>query len=155
MPVPITCLGANTPNTMADYSQKPFSNVLKGEMILSYNFETKKNEAVRLLVKNAPIHKNAVKFFFEDREIIGTPDHPFYSPEFGWVSVNPYRTELYYKSISQARELRLNMGLKLDIGKEVKLKGLLLFTETQQMYNISSLEKNYTYYANGILTSIE
>ena len=155
MPVPITCLGANTPITMADYSQKPFSNVLKGEMILSYNFETKKNEAVRLLVKNAPIHKNAVKFFFEDREIIGTPDHPFYSPEFGWVSVNPYRTELYYKSISQARELRLNMGLKLDIGKEVKLKGLLLFTETQQMYNISSLEKNYTYYANGILTSIE
>lgn len=152
MPVPATCLAKDTLITMADYSQKRIDELKIGDKLLSFNFETGQHEMDELLTINHPVHSNFVRIVLTDFCVNCTPDHPFFSK--GWVSVNPYRTELYYRHIESARELKQNMLLKsLSGDKEVLF--ITRYEKEQTSYNISRLKNNFTYYANGLLTAIE
>ncbi len=155
MPAPITCLDKKTMITMADYSQKPFGEVKNGDMILSFNFENGKNEPSEIIEKYDSLKPRGIEMIFEDRIIIATQDHPFYSTELGWVSYNPYQSELYYKNLQQVCEMRLNSPLKQLDKEPATLKGLVLLIGKFEMCHIKTLTKNMTYYANGLLTVTE
>lgn len=152
MPIPETCLAASTLITMADKSQKRIDQLKVGDKILSYNFETKENEPDVLEQISSPVHSNMVRIELRGRTINCTPDHPFYSD--GWVSVNPYRTELYYNDVDSAREIKTGMLLK-GLNSSFEVVNIHRYKMKQNTHNISKLNKNKTYYANGILTSIE
>lgn len=148
-----TCLSGNTLITLADKNQKRIDQLKAGDKILSYNFKTGENEPDEIVTINNPVHSNMVYILLENMLIVCTPDHPFYS-NYGWVSVNPYRTEMYYKAIDSAREITKGMFLQTMSGRS-RVVSVKRFQQKQTTYNISKLKKNTTYFANSILTSIE
>ena len=154
MAVPITCLSKKTLIKMADGSEKFISELKVGDVILSHNFETVMDEPSTIKIINPPVHENMVRLVLQDKIVECTPSHPFYSNQHGWVSVNPYRTEMYYRFIDSCKEIKPNM--KLKFGKdEIEVLFAVRYTKRQTTYCINQLSKNHTYYANGLLTAVE
>lgn len=84
------CFIAGTLISMADGSQKNIEDVKTGDNILSYNFNSKNTEVVKIKKIANPIHDKLVKIIFENEMVnTNTIDHPYYVIGKCWASFNP------------------------------------------------------------------
>ncbi|MFD0963831.1 DUF6443 domain-containing protein [Pseudofulvibacter geojedonensis] len=148
------CFTAGTKISMSNNGFKAIEDVKVGDYVKTFNIETNKIEISKVLRIDTPIHSNLVKVGFSDNTINNnTQDHPYYVKNKGWASVNP---ELTYKNYG----FKVN---KLDIGDicfklinkneliEIKVVNFTINKLQQKTFNLSDVEKNNNFFANGVL----
>lgn len=83
------CFKSDTPVTLANGEQVHISEIVVGTYVNSYDLT--QNEFVPqkvLKVLNNGVGKEWCKLIFDDREIICTKDHLFYTKNRGWIAAN-------------------------------------------------------------------
>jgi hypothetical protein len=85
-----------------------------------------------------------------------TSDHPYYVKTKGWCSYKPLQTTQKY-NIKAKQLLTGDTCFKYQDMKliEVQVKNIKEYSGEVMTYNISRLEKNKSFFANGILVSDE
>jgi|NGEPerStandDraft_6_1074524.scaffolds.fasta_scaffold07169_3 hypothetical protein len=136
---------------------KSIEKIQREDTILSFNLETKKTEKDIVVQIDSVKHNDIVRISFNDlTENENTFDHPYYVKNKGWCSFRPSQTLRNYNLVTK----QLAIGdtcfkYKNNQLTEVQIKNMTEKAGAVMTYNISRLEKNKTYFANGILVSDE
>ena len=137
---------AATPEAEADLEAADLEDALQKETA-SVEIDTVKE-------LNSPVVDNIAELSIDGQFIWCTPDHPFYVQDKGWSSYSPETTAKHYGiAVQQLKES--DILLRLDLKKQVnpvtlKTAKLKVMPHTQT-YNLSHVEKNNNFFANGIL----
>jgi len=148
------CFSAGTLIAMADGSLKPIENVIKGDLILSYNFEKHVTETDVVDVVTKPIVDQICELNVNGQFIWCTPDHPFYVKGKGWSSMFANQTyDTHGMSVEEYVEGDVFTALSLDKElHEAPLRTMRVKTEPRtKTYNLSKVKNNQNYFANGLL----
>ena len=136
-PVCAACFIAGTPVLTAD-GDKPIERVQAGDYVWAWDEETG-DVALKPVVEVYVNETNELTHIFVDgREIIATPEHPFYTPVYGWTS---------------AAHLRAGDILVLVNGEYVVVEKIQheLLESPVKVYNFQ-VEDYHTYYVGvGVL----
>ncbi len=130
-----------------------------GDMVKSWNFETKEVEEVPILDIIKPIHDDLIKVSLEDpnqedwlNEIILTTDHPIYKQDGTLVSGTPDLSKSRYNV--ETNTLKVNDYIAMLDGKYyAKVTNVENFEGEHNTYTI--LTKNNNFYAGGVLVHSE
>jgi hypothetical protein len=151
------CFVKGTKITLSDGRSLPIEEVRPSDRILSYNIEKRAVEEDIVQKTDSVYHNNLIKIYFEDSTINeNTEDHPYYVKDKGWCSFKP--SEAFKKYKIQTKQLQPgDVCFKILNNKlvEAKIKDITLIMDKVITYNISRLERNKNYFANGILVSTE
>ena len=137
--------------------EKSIKKIKTGDTILSYNEKTMKIENDIVKQIDSVKHSDIIHVSFNDRtENYNTADHPYYVKNKGWCSFKPDLTLQKY-NLKTKQLLVGDTCLKYQNNKliEVRIKNISETPGEVMTYNISRLEKNKTFFANGILVSNE
>ena len=147
------CFIAGTKITMSDGDLKNIEDVEKGDVVKTYNLETKKIEDNLVLEMESPNHSDLVEVGFEKNiENTNTFDHPYYVKGKGWSSYKPDETLIKYGlKASQLEVGDLCYLYKDDSLIEIKIISLKENVRLEKTYNLSSVANNNNFFANGIL----
>ena len=132
-----SCFIAGTEITLANGDVKNIEDIIVGEEVLTYNEESKKNEAgVVGNLKESEV--DSIIRITLDNEIIihTTSEHPFYVNGKGWI---------------KASEIEVLDTCKKVNGEESLVSTVEVLEETHVVYNLLSVSENHNFYANGIL----
>jgi hypothetical protein len=136
---------------------KSIEKIKQGDRILSFNQKTMQIENDIVKQVDSVKHSDIVHITFSDRTVNdNTFDHPYYVKNKGWCSYKPLQTIQKY-NINTKQLLTGDTCFKYQDKKliEVKVKSIKEKSGEVMMYNISRLEKNKSFFANGILVSDE
>ncbi len=143
---------------MGDGTVKSIENLQIGDQILTYNFKDQKIEVSTVKELATEIHQNLVELDFGEITIVSTDDHPYYSIEKGWSSLNPQKTQIY-KNMDKANLLSTgDRVFRLDVNNQLSykiLKNIKYLNREEETYTIVKLDKNDNFFANGLLVGIE
>lgn len=153
--IDVHCFGAGTLVRMADQTEKPIEEIRKGDLVLSYDFAARKLVPVLVSGRMEKKHKSLVKLVLEDREVICTPDHPFFTMENQWASVNPVRSNSFY--LHKAPIQQLLAGESIFLPAENRFVRLLRVDMTRGPQNMFTLQVagGNNFIANGMLVKTE
>lgn len=155
---PITfCFTAGTNIVQNNGRTIPIGIIRTGDTILSVNQETMSVEKDVVLRIDSVRHWDIVHILFSDlTENNNTFDHPYYVKDKGWCSYMPVET-LHKYNLKTNQLMIGDVCYKYHNGKlkEVRVKKIIENAGEVMTYNLSGLEKNKTYFANGILVSTE
>ena len=144
------CFVAGTEITLANGEYKLVEDIKIGDSVLSFNFATNVVEPHLVKGIGSKLVNTTVKYTFEDNSIIeSTLDHPLYSKEKGWVSMDPdYTTGVYNLTTTKAEE-----GFKVfkQDGSELTILSIEILTEPTAVYNVKTVEVNHNFFANKVL----
>ncbi len=153
--IDVHCFGKGTGITMADGSVKPIEEIRKGDWVMSYDLATQslKPVAVTRLIEKQ--HASLIKLILNDREIICTADHPFYTEAGEWAAVDAAKANMAY--LQQLTVKTINSGSRLFIPSEKR------FCSVQRIEKIKGPLPTYTlelagadnFIANGLLVKTE
>lgn len=153
--IDVHCFGAGTDITMADGSAKNIENVQPGDKVLSYDPLSKTMVPVTVTQLIRKQHNSLLKLVLEDREIISTADHPFFTVQNTWASVNPGRSNMNYLHESKVTQLHLGESLFIPAEKRfVTLKHIEKIKGPQPTYTLQ-LAGADNFIANGLLVKTE
>lgn len=91
--------------------------------------------------------------FSNGNHITSTKDHPFLSDHLDWISLDYKKTQKDYQ-FNTVKPLNVGSRIKTKKGF-VEITNLSFINKTQKTYTIVELDKNRTFFANGILTGVE
>lgn len=151
------CFTRGTKIAQNDLATKSIEKVRIGDTILSVNQETMKIEEDIVKQIDSVNHKDIVHITFSDlTENNNTFDHPYYVKDKGWCSFRPLETLQKY-NLKTKQLLIGDICFKCKDNKliEVQIKNMSESPGEVMTYNISRLQRNKTYFANGILVSNE
>jgi hypothetical protein len=151
------CFTTGTNIIQYNHMTKPIEKIKTGDTILSVNQETMRIEKDIVKQIDSVRHKDIVHILFSDlTENNNTFDHPYYVKNKGWCSYRPLETLQKY-NLKTKHLLIGDTCLKYKDNKlvEVKIKNITENSGEVMTYNISRLERNKSYFANGILVSNE
>jgi hypothetical protein len=146
----ICCFVKGTKITMFDYTTKNIEDVKIGDIVITYNEETKLQEPGEVTNIASPVKNNIVEYKLSNDVIIkSTTCHPYWVIGKGWSSFDKELTKkLYDFDVEQI--LENDILLTIDNKKVIVDKITELITKEVTTYNLEILG-NHTYYANGIL----
>jgi hypothetical protein len=151
----VHCFAARTQITMADNSTKSIEQITKDDWILTFDNATNKltKRQVSELIKAR--HSNLIKLNFSDREIITTDDHPFWTADKIWASLNPNKSNNNYEQTSEV--IQLKIGDRIFIPTENKLIDIISIEaiEEEQLTYTIELTTGDNFIANGLLVKTE
>lgn len=165
------CFVAGTKITMSDGTEKNIEDIVVGDTVKSWNRVTTEIEESTVESLTQPLHDDIVKITLADgTELINTFDHPHYIKNKGWCSFKPHLTLSRYGMEVD----RFNIGdvvfklsndvlveetietievVSLKVEKKINDEtGELEVTKEKLQTYIFGLDKNFTFFANGILT---
>jgi hypothetical protein len=136
---------------------KSIEKIKPGDRILSFNQNSLLVEDDIVKQIDSVKHSDIVRISFNDRTTNdNTFDHPYYVKNKGWCSYKPSLTFQKYNLKAQQLLPGDTCFKYKDHGlTEVRVDKIVENTGEVMTYNISRLEKNKTYFANGILVSDE
>ena len=152
--IPSECLIKGTRVMMGDGSIKNIEDIEVGDVVLSFNEDSKINEPKKVKSLNNPIHDDLVTYKFSDHsEITSTFDHPFYVKDKGIASYLPSKTNLLY-SLGGKVAKQIEVGdfvFNLD-HSEVEIVDTIEVSPRKETETfIIHVEDNNNFYAEGIL----
>jgi hypothetical protein len=151
------CFTKGTNIILNNNDVKSIDKIKQGDRILSVNENTMKIEDDIVKRVDSVKHTDLVHITFSDLTANdNTSDHPYYVKNKGWCSFKPLQTEQKYKL--KAKQLMIgDTCFKYHDKKliEVRVKNINENIGEVMTYNISRLEKNKSFFANGILVSDE
>ncbi len=147
------CFVAGTKITMSDGETKNIEDIQVGDLIKTFNIKKKNIEFNKVLKVDSPTHNNLIKISFDNLAYnINTKDHPYYVKNKGWASFDP---DLTFKNYN-FKVAKLELGdfcylLSNQELVEVKVSSIIEVSGLFTTYNLSEVEKNNNFFANGIL----
>jgi len=155
--IDVHCLAKGTRITMSDLTRKDIEDIKIGDMVLSYNLNSKSFESKKVICLNKVNHDNLLRLKFKEREIIATNDHPFLSSD-GWKSFEPKKTKNYkrYYSVSVNKYKVGDLLYFHDAGKQVqeKIEAINTVSDTMETYTLE-LDGDGAFIANGLIVGQE
>ncbi len=151
------CFRKGTSIVMDNNVSKSIEKIKHGDRILSFNQKTMQIEEDRVKQVDSVKHSDIVHITFSDMTTNdNTSDHPYYVKNKGWCSYKPLKTNQKY-NIKAKQLLSGDTCFKYQDMKltEVTVKSIKENSVEVMTYNISRLEKNKSFFANGILVSDE
>ncbi len=149
------CFVEGTKIRMGDGSNKNIEDIEVGDVVKTYNIELKKVENNVVLMKDSPIHRDLINIKWENgTENTNTMDHPYYVKGKGWSSYNPSDTRQRYGLDVQQMEIGDTCYFLSNNGNvltEVKIVNVILESKEERTYNLSKVDKNNNFFANGFL----
>jgi hypothetical protein len=147
---PSSCFPAGTKILMSDGTQKNIENVAVGDYVTSYDEETEQTIASKVLELENPIRDHMCKIIFADASVLQlTNEHPIYTKQ-GWKSINPAETA-NENPLLNVNKLKIgDYVLSSDSGYKI-IKDITCWKQTTKTYNLKTIEKTNTFYAEGIL----
>lgn len=153
--IDVHCLSAGTQITMSDNSLRNIETIKAGDFIKTYDFASKLLVNVPVTQLVSVVHNSIVKLTLSDRTVFVTDDHPFWTEHKQWASLNPVKSNTYYKQQEQIMQLK--------IGDRIFLPAENGFTTLKSVEIIKRKEKTYTldlqsgagFIANGLLVKTE
>jgi hypothetical protein len=151
------CFSKGTQITKPDGSTKSIEKIKSGDKLLSFNLNTMNVEEDVVQKVDSVIHNDIVTIVFNDMTITkNTSDHPYYVKGKDWCSLKPKETFKKYNIITSQLQIGDTCFKYYDNQlKEVYVRSISENVQTAMTYNISSLKKNHSFFANGILVSNE
>jgi Ataxin-1 and HBP1 module (AXH). len=153
----VFCFTKGTDIVQNNGMTKSIENIRAGDTILSVNQETMRIETDVVKQIDSVRHKDIVHISFSDlTQNNNTFDHPYYVKDKGWCSYKPSETLQKYNL--KTKQLQIgDTCFKYKNNKliEIQIKNISENSGEVMTYNISRLERNKTYFANGILVSNE
>ena len=150
----VHCFAAGTKITMADYSTKNIEQIKKNDTVLTFDGTTQKLVSGKVEKLVTARHSHLQKLVFSDREIIVTNDHPFWTAENKWASVNPDKSNRNYTQNSEVVKLNAGDLIYAPVKKEYAvLLDIVPIDGEQLSYTIDVAEGNFI--ANGLLVKTE
>jgi intein/homing endonuclease len=144
------CFVAGTKITLSDNSYKNVENVEIGDIVLSYNFNTSVVEKQKVRGVGSRKVDKVVKYTFDDNSTLtATLDHPIYSNQIGWTSMDPSYTMNVYGLTTRQSEKGVKI-MKVD-GTEVVIESIDIISEPTFVYNVKLVENNHNFFANDLL----
>jgi hypothetical protein len=150
------CFLAGTRIQMADGTEKPIENVKVDDKILSFNESTRKVEVDEVRMVEAPVADQYCQIELPDRVLHVTSEHPLYGRKRGiegWIAVDSAKSLEEHPYMGR-------MLPDLEVGDELysRFEGTWLqvsaidtFEGQVQTYNIASVRRTMTYFADDIL----
>jgi len=151
------CFSKGTSIVMDNNVSKAIEKIQQGDRILSLNEKTMQIEEDRVKEVDSVRHSDIVHITFSDMTTNdNTSDHPYYVKNKGWCSYKPLQTIQKY-NIKAKQLISGDTCFKYQDKKltEVIVKSIKENSGEVMTYNISRLEKNKSFFANGILVSDE
>ena len=148
------CFVAGTKVLMADGTQKNIETIEIDDKVVSWNEETKELAPASVIKLFQPIHDDLVTIEWEHGTTTNTFDHPFWDQENDcWMSYKPELTMQRYnfKNVRPLTEGSTGTYLSGNDPVKSQVKKITEKLERTQTY-IFELDKNNTFFANGILT---
>ena len=135
------CFVAGTEIILDNGFVKDIENIEVGELILTYNEDTKKHESGTVGELKQHEVDSVIEITLDgDTDeftiIKTTEEHPFYVIDKGWV---------------KASELRISDSCLKVEGKSSIITNIRYLNESHTVYNLLSVSDNNNFYANGIL----
>jgi hypothetical protein len=147
------CFVKGTKILMEDGTSKSIEDVKVGDYVKTVKMDSMKIKSNMVLKVDSPIHSDLIKINFENGiENVNTFDHPYYVKEKGWCSYTPFLTKERY-----GLEVRLLESgdecyfYKKDILVNIKIKSIYELNSKVQTYNLTTIEENHNFFANGFL----
>jgi hypothetical protein len=153
--IDVHCFAKDTKILMSDNSPKNIELIKDGDFVKSYDFENKKfvNSKVTKLIEVK--HDKLIKLQFADRDIVTTDDHPFFTENKDWCSVNYSKSNYYYYQEKKINELNVGDNIFLPAeNKFIKLISIEKIDKAQHTYTIELANGN-NFIANGLLVKTE
>jgi hypothetical protein len=151
----VHCFGAGTQITLADNTAKNIEEITDIDWVLTYDSQTKKITSTQVSELIIARHANLLRLKFPDREIIVTNDHPFWTANKNWASMNPTKSNSNY--VQETEIMQLIVGDKIYIpieDKFIDLMGIEKIEDEQLTYTLNlSIGSNFI--ANGLLVKTE
>ena len=149
------CFIAGTQITLSDWSTKNIEDVVVGDVVISFNEESEKQEDKEVLSLLSPLHDDLVKYTLSNGTVItSTFDHPYYVNGLELASYRPEWTNERYEALSGVIEIKVGDVVNLEANDESSVHIISIEeqpTEATQTY-IFHVKDNMNFYANGILT---
>lgn len=145
---PYCCFSETTPISM-DGIDKQIKDVVVGDLVWSFNFDTNQKELNKVSEIVSPIQDDIVEIKFKNgTSILNTFDHPYYNVDGKLISYSPEKTMEWYKG----EILKMDIGsVCIDInGNNVEIESITEIVSPIQTYNLF-VENNHNFYANSIL----
>lgn len=151
------CFTEGTQIMLHNGSSKAIENISVNDTVLSVDMKTMKVEKDVVRKTDAVTHDNIISITFSDGTVnSNTSDHPYFIEGKGWCSYNPSQTLQKYNL--DAKQLQPGDKCLKYAGDKLITVQVTRITEKPgavKTYNISRLQKNSSYFANGILVSNE
>jgi hypothetical protein len=152
----VHCFVAETKVTMADGSQRAIRDIMKGDKVLTYNFDMHQVEEAEVLETDNRKHHNLVEYDFGDFRLVGTEDHPMYAINGGWSSLQPLNSQQYVLHVDELTKGSKLLGVNIKGGiAAFTIVGFKKLSLCAQTYTIVKLSKNNSFFADRILVSAE
>lgn len=146
----LTCFPAGVKITMADGTAKNIEDVEIGDMVRSYNPDTKEISSWEVQLYGKP--KLRV-WSINDGLLEITEDHPLrvkkQDGKIGWGSIVPLNTHV---RLDEVLKIEVGDSLFTDEGTWIEVTSITFDDTVVRCYNILSRVGTKTYFANGILT---
>lgn len=147
------CVSGDSLIYMADGTQKEIKDIVVGDLVMSYNTETKKMEPTTVENLIRVRRKDIVYVTFTDgTQIKITPDHPMFS-ERGWIAYSTEQGKVAYSEV-EIEEKGTQIGdkilsLSLLFNKEIASLEYVVGEEID-VYSFS-VKDNHNYFAQSVL----
>ena len=152
----ILCLNKGTKVLMSDGTQKNIETISKFDFVKSFSFETSNIEDVKVTKIAKSYHSIINSIGLSNGQTIEcTTDHPIWTVEKGWCSVNFNETLLNYNV--QVQELVIgDTCITFHNGQieNYKIVSIDTFIGNYEMYDITG-GNNHCFFANGLLVHDE
>jgi hypothetical protein len=151
------CFTRGTEISQTNNHLKPIEQINTGDTVLSLNTQTMKIEKDIVRQIDSVKHSDIVHISFSDlTSNDNTSDHPYYVKNKGWCSYKPSLTQQKY-NIAAKQLLIGDTCLKLKSNRliEIQVRDIIEKPGSVMSYNLSRLERNNSYFANGVLVSSE
>lgn len=150
------CFTSGTKIRLADGNLEVIENIRVGDSVLTYNLDL--NQIEKNIVKQVDsfIQNIIVAIRFENGVVnTNTPSHPYFVRGKGWCSINPKQTEDKYPiKVNQLKVgdncFYLTENGDLEFVKVVDIKSDQ-YPNGIMTYNLSEVENNHNFIANGFL----
>ncbi|MEP7265125.1 MAG: Hint domain-containing protein [Bacteroidota bacterium] len=151
----VHCFGAGTKITMANNSTKNIEQITKNDWVMTIDNAANKLVKTQVSELIQARHSNLLKLKFVDREIITTDDHPFWTADKNWASINPTKSNNNYDQDTEVK--KLIVGDKIFVATENKFIDLIEIEEIEgvQMTFTMKLTTGNNFIANGLLVKTE
>lgn len=151
----VHCFASGTKILMADNTEKNIELIKTGDIVLTFDSKTEQLVKTQVTKVIAIKHSNLVKVRLEDREIIATDDHPFFTNNKQWSSINPDKSNTFYLQDNEVA--RLSTSDKIfspSVNKFIQVKSIERIEGEQTTYTIE-IASGDNFIANGLMVKTE
>ena len=151
----VHCFGSGTEISLKNGTTKKIENIDTSDIVISYDLinQTVSESKVSKLITAR--HSNLVKMKFKDRDVIVTSDHPFWTQDKSWASLNPQKSNQNYLQEIQVRLLSVGDRIFVPANNEfIEILDILELGGEQLTYTLELINGD-NFIANGLLVKTE